>query len=184
MPGLLNPRFSNYMFKFPPDFFYPEVIQKYNIYLNAIRTPFRTLSDYMTHCVQNFSWPAISAEKTEQIFKDIHKVYKPGWPAVRFIPHEMNITFKATDGFLSYFIMQDQLQRYLELGPKDEMFLPNFVLRILDYHGLQTMSMLFEDIVFLTLSEFELSFTRNEFEFQTFTAGFSYKRLNIQKELQ
>ena len=38
MAGLLNPKFSNYMFRFPPDFFYPEVEEKYDTYLKSIIT--------------------------------------------------------------------------------------------------------------------------------------------------
>lgn len=185
MANILNSRFSQFYFKFPLNWFYPDIKTKYESFFTNKNTTiiYKDVERYMSFCVQSISWPAVSAEIVEQTFQSFSRSYKSGFDAMRAFAREFDITFKLTEGFLSYFIMQDQFIRYWDMSAKEpDVFLPDLSLRVLNHDGYQVMSMYFRDVVFSGLSDLQLSFASNVPEFQTFTCNFKYKALEFVKD--
>ena len=180
---LLNSKFSNFDFRFPKGFFFPEIEERYDIFFKRQPIPYTNLTDYVNYTVQSVSWPAVTTDTTEQLFKDAIKTYKGGFEAPRYFDRTFDVTFRTTEGYLNYWIMHDQFFKYWEWGPEHEMFLPDFNLKILDHSGYLVMTMIFKDVVFSGLSELELSYANNVPEYKSFNATFKFKIIDLKKEL-
>lgn len=181
---LLSSKFSNFVCNFRKDFFYPEIVAMYDPYFKRTNIPYTNLIDFMNFTIQSVSWPAINIEVVTQDKKDIQVTYKSGFDLTRQTEKNLTITFRTTEGFLNYFVMRSQLEMYFAKGKeaKNNIFLPDMQLKMLDHYGYLVLVMNMKDIVFMGLSELELSQASNVPEYRTFTADFKYSRLTIKKE--
>lgn len=82
--------------------------------------------------------------------------------------------------------MLDQFLQYRSIGEKtvggqsnNKLFLPDFYIQILESYGYLSLMFKFTDIVLSGISELALSFASNVPEFQTFSATFKYKIVEI-----
>lgn len=179
---LLNSKYSNFLFTFPIDFFPKEIKEKYKIVFNRNNVIFTNLENYVNYTIQSVSWPAITLETVQQEFQNVIKTYKGGREAERYIDRSIEVTFKTTDSYLNYFIMQDTLFHYWKLGETNKMFLPDLTLQVLDHYGYRIVTLLLRDTVFSGLSALELSYSSNIPEFRTFTASFNFKIIDYVTE--
>lgn len=181
---LLNSKFSNYIFNFPKNWFYPEIVETYEPYFKRTVMPFKNLTDYMNFTVQSISWPAIAIETVTQDIKDLQKTYKNGWDLTRQTDKNLTVTFRTTEGFLNYFVMKSQLEMYYAKGStaKNDVFLPDLNLMMLDHRGHLVIMQNMKEVVFSGLSELELSQAANVPEYRTFSADFKFNRLTFKKE--
>lgn len=179
---LLNSKFSNFLFTFPVDFFPKEITEKYSEVFNRSNVIFSKLTDYMNYTIQAVSWPAINLETVQQEYETTTKTYKGGKNAERYVDRTIDVTFKTTDSYLNYFVMQDTLFHYWKLGVTDELFLPDLSLQILDHYGNRTLTMILRDTVLSGLSALELSYASNLPEFKTFNTTFNFRKIDYKTE--
>lgn len=179
---LLNSKFSNFLFTFPIDFFPKEIEDKYKEVFNRNNVVFTKLIDYVNYTIQAVSWPSINLETVEQEFDNKTRTYKSGKNAERYIERTIDVTFKTTDSYLNYFIMQDTLLHYWKLGETDKIFLPDLSLQVLDHYGHRTLTMILRDTVFSGLSALELSYSNNVPEFRTFNSTFKFTVIDYKTE--
>jgi len=181
---LLNSKFSNFVLNFPKGWFYPEVVEMYEPYFKRTVIPYTNLTDYINFTIQSVSWPAITLETVSQDRKDLTATYKSGWDLTRSTAKNLTITFRTTEGFLNYFIMRSQLEMYFAKGKdaKNDIFLPDLNLLMLDHYGFLILVQRMKFVVFSGLSELELSQAANVPEYKTFTADFNYSALTFTKE--
>jgi len=78
--------------------------------------------------------------------------------------------------------MFDMFMEYYNLD-NTQPFLPDVNLTFLDHTGFELMTVNYNEIIFTNLSELELNYSSNVAEFKTFTAGFKYNFIDIQKRL-
>lgn len=182
--GLLNSRFSNFYMNFPKGWFYPEIAEMYDSYFRRTPIPYTNLTDYINFTIQSVSWPALLIETVTQDKKDMQVTYKSGWDLQRQTEKNLTITFRTTEGFLNYFVMRSQLEMYYDKGKeaKNDIFLPDLNLIMLDHYGYLMLIQKMKYIVFMGLSELELSQSANVPEYRTFTADFKYSGLSFVRE--
>ena len=181
--ALLNSKFSNFRLNFPKNWFYPEIIETYDQYFRKSMIPYTNLTDYINFTIQSVSWPALAIETVTQTKKDAEITYKSGWDLNRQTEKNLTITFRTTEGFLNYFVMRSQLEMYYEQGKtaKNNVFVPDLNLMMLDHYGYLILTQKMKYVVYMGLSELELSQSANVPEYRTFTADFKYSELSFIK---
>lgn len=176
---LLNPKSSNYYFKFPKGFFSDNIIKKYEGYVKKQQIPFDDISQYINFTIQSISFPSLNIDNVEQT-RNLGKkiVYKSGTPVQDLFSHEFTINFRMVDGFINYFIMLDTVLEFINFA-NPEVFKDNLPLRILDNEGNVVTSIIFKEVIFTSFSELELNYASNNPIFTTFSLGFRCNYIDI-----
>lgn len=181
---ILNARQNLFDFRFPRGFFFPEIEDRYKAYIRALPLPFDNVSDYMNHCIQSFRLPTISTQPdAEQTLSARNTKWRGRHPLHLYTNQEFQVTFKLTEGYISYMIMFDQMRTFYEFSNEIE-FLPSCKLRMLDYGGRAYMSIKFEQVLLTGLTSVDLSYTSAIPQLMSFTCDFKFNIFEIQKELQ
>lgn len=126
--------------------------------------------------------PSLSIDTVEQISSTDPYVSKGGKRFETYIDHSFNITFKTYEGYINYWIMFDLFREYYAFDNK-QAFLPDINITFLDHIGFELLNINFNEIIFTSLSELELNYSSNTAEFRSFTAGFKYNFISVQKRL-
>lgn len=179
---ILNSRNSNFIFGFPKGFFYSEIDEKYKEHFNRSHQPYKNVTDYMNFTIQSSTWPSVSLETVEQSFRNTTQNFKGGYEAERQRNHEFSMTFRTTEGYLNYFIMEDQINLYWEYNnyqnKKDnKIYMPDMNLYLLDDTGHLITTRVYKNIVISGISDLDLSYNSNMAEFNTFTVDFKSTRI-------
>jgi hypothetical protein len=171
---ILNSKYNDFIFKFPPNFFTKEIVDKYDPFIKRLKMPYNNLVDYINFTVQSVSWPSISTETVEQFSDHGVRYFPGGWNLQMYTSKELIVTFKTTESYINYFIMYDLLEYYWQKNKNKESIshLPSLHLMLLDRYGYLLVTFQYDYIVFSGLSELELSYASNVPEFRTFTASF------------
>ena len=104
---ILNSRNNNFIVRFQKNFFYPELVAKYETYIKRLPIPYENLQDYMTAGIQAISFPSLTAETVEQtLYEDPIKA-KGGLRPIYWLDRNFTITFKSYEGYINYWVMFD-----------------------------------------------------------------------------
>lgn len=180
---LLNSRYNNFSFQFPPNWFPQIVIDRYTPFFRRLAIPFTTLNNFMSYTVQSISWPSIDGQTVEQTVAKEIRVYPSGKDSIWQMSRDVTITFRTIEGYLNYFVMFDTWEQYWN-GEMNMPSMPDFILRILDNYGYQVIALQWHNPVYKGLSELELSAASNVPEFRTFSANFSASWVETKREFQ
>ena len=176
---LLNSRYNNFVFAFPKGFIPADVEKRYDIFLRNFPTPYENLTDFLNSTVQSV------LEIVEQNPHGKHQLFRTGADFQRQMNTELTVTFRTTEGFINYYILQDILEQYWLKYIKDSaVFVPDLYTYLLDDYGYLIMTMQYTNVVYSGLSELELSYASNVPEFRTFTATFNCAKVSIKRLLQ
>lgn len=155
---------------------------KYNFYLKRLPTPFDSVEDYLNHTIQSVSFPQVSADETEQILDKRPQYYRNSFDLERIITKEFTVNFKTADGFLNYWVLFEQFQKYLhEQNTKD--YFPDMNLTFLDRDGYELVTVTFNQPLIKSIDQLEMSYASNAFEFRTFGLTFKYNLFEINVKL-
>jgi len=180
--GILNSRSSNFIFNFPKDWFYPEIQEKWTPYYKKQPLPYETAADFINVTVQSISFPGFNMEEVSQQKKGGKRIdFKSAKNVNDLYGNEVTINFAHVDGFFNYWMLQDNINLFLNFDQTD-LYLPDFTIRILDNEGFIMTSIFMKEILFKSFSELELSYTNNSFDFKSFSVTFSYNNLEIKLE--
>lgn len=180
---ILNSKNSNFIVRFNRGFIYPDIAKRYETYLKRLPIPYESVQDYLTASVQAVTFPALAVEPVEQtLYEDPH-TSKGGRRFETYLDRTFTITFKTYEGYINYWIMFDLFRAYYDLDNKQE-YLTDINLTFLDHTGFEFITIDFNQIVLTDISELELNYSSNTADFKTFTAGFKYNYIHIQKRLQ
>ncbi len=179
---LLNSRQQNFYFRFPKGFFYPDVKQKYEFYLNKIPVLFDNIEDYINHSIQSVKINGFEFENSEQWLNEDRIRWKSGLRVGNQIEKSFTVTFKLLEGYLNYWIFYDQILNYWDLDNKDE-FLKDVSLVFLDNFGYGLLEFKFRKIIINSISELNLThsiYSGNLPDLSTFDVTFVYNYFEIE----
>lgn len=178
---LLNSRQNGFIFHFPPDYFAPEVKEKYKKYYQSLILPYDTINDFMSSTVQSIDFPGWQMDPVVQtrIFGKKQE-YKNATQVVDLFTREFSITFKLTDAYLNYFIFLENSLKYLDFSNREQPTFSPMRLSLLDNEGYLVSSIIFNRPVLKSQDGFKLSYSSATPDFRTFTAKFAYFDFDIE----
>jgi len=165
---------------FPPNFFYPSVIKKWEPVVQRLKLPYETIEDFFNSAIQSVTLPGINLEVLTQQQSQFKIGYKDGKELEPIYEKNLDITFKLSEGFITYWIIFDQIQEFLKYKEND-VFWPSLYLSFLNMQGFELVSYEFKKLVPTKLSNVEISYSTTAAEFNTFVLGIRYNRFNIKK---
>ena len=180
---ILNNKQNAFTIYFPPDFFYPKVEKRWLPVINKLKLPYETIEDFFNSTIQSISLPNVSLSTPKQQQSQFPIYYRGGKELEPSYEKSLDVTFKLTEGFISYWILFDQIEEYL-LYKEDPVFWPNMFLSFLDLNGIELVVFEFEQLIPVSLSQVELSYAQTAAEFNTFSLSLKYNRFNIKRRAE
>ena len=177
-----NAKNNNFFITFPKQFFYEEIIEKYNFYIQRLPNPYQNIPDFINSSIQGVSFPSVEMGTVDQTLMDDPVKWKDGFNFETNLNKTFTITFKLFEGYINYWIMFDQLRKFYHLDTKNEFF-PPMTLSFLDNTGFELIAFKFDKIIMTSISSLDLSYAENIPEFQTFSIDFHYNYFSVENRL-
>ncbi len=175
---ILNSLNNQFVVSFSPNFFYPEIIEKWTPVVQRMKLPYLNLEDFINASIQSITFPQINLSAIEQPQKHLQIAYRQPKDIESTIDKNINITMKLSEGFVSYWILFEQIEyfhKYQETLP----FWPPMYLSFLDHKGFELVVFSYEKIIPTSLSSLEISYAITAADFKTFQFGIRYNRYKI-----
>ncbi len=181
---ILNARQNGFIFNFPKGFLYEEVVEKYGGYVKRMPIPYDTVTDFVNSTIQSINFPTLRGiDSVEQVRPGgFRQTYKSATTLQNLIQREFSVTFKLGEGFINYWIMYDQIVKFLDFQNPEQYF-PEFRLMLLDNDGIIMASVVLQQILVTSLSEIQLNYSSSTPQFQTFSVGFRCNYVNLKLEI-
>jgi len=180
---ILNAKQNMFSIWFPPDFFYPEVVEKWEPIVKRLKLPYQTIEDFFNSSIQSITMPSMDLGIVHQQQRQFDIGYKGGKELEPIFDKNIDVTFKLSEGFITYWIIFDQIEKFLEYD-EGNVFWPGMYVSFLDLHGLELVSFEFNKIVPTKLSQFDVSYATTAAEFNTFSLGLRYNRFRIKNRVK
>jgi len=180
--SILNAKLNQFAVWFPKDFLYPEIRERWSPVVKRLKLQYQTLEDYINATVQSVTFPEISLMPVTQQQSQFDIKYRGGKELEPILDKNLIVTFKLTEGFITYWMLFDQIdmfQTYAETEP----FWPSMFVSFIDHHGFELMAFEFQKIIPLGMSQFNVSYATVAAEFNTFTLTLRYNRYKITRRL-
>lgn len=144
--------------------------------------PYESVVDYINSTIKEITFPGASYEFKEQHLKYGKIVsWKDSKNVLDTFTNELDITFRSVDSHLNYFILLQVLTEFYLNVPKHQV--PGLYLHILDKDGALIYTIIFEEVLFKSISEIRLAYQNYDVAEKTFTVSFRYNFLNVDWEL-
>jgi hypothetical protein len=180
---ILNSLNNMFVVQFPKNLFYPEIRTKWEPVVKRLKLPYETLEDFINASVQSITFPSVELPIVEQTQQQYKIAYRGGKELEAVLDKNLTVTFKLTEGFISYWIMFEQLEKFVLYGDSVPFWPPMYV-SFLDHHGFELVAFTFTKLVPTNLSQFEISYSQTAAEFNTFTMNLRYNRYTVKRRIE
>ena len=170
---------QNFTIWWGPNFFYPEVNERWLPVIRRQLFPYLSMSDYMLAQIQSFSLPSINMKSVTQQGGRYVINKRSSNSLDEAMEKTMTITFKLTEGYTSYFIMRQQLDLYYQIIKTKPLYMSPINVELLDDSGHAILTYEQEQITPTSMSELNLSYAAKLGSYNTFTVECSYNYFNI-----
>jgi len=170
---------QNFTIWWGPNFFYPEVNERWLPVIRRQLFPYLSVSDYMLAQIQSFSLPSINMKSVTQQGGRYVLSKRSSNSLDEAMEKTMTITFKLTEGYTSYFIMRQQLDLYYQIIKTKPLYMSPMNVELLDDSGHAILTYEQEQITPTSMSELNLSYAAKLGSYNTFTVECSYNYFNI-----
>lgn len=179
----INAQNNQFIFQLPVDFIEPELYTKFQKVLDNNHMPYDNVLDYVNATIKEVIFPNMSFDAKKMTYwKGKNIEWKETGNVFDKFQNELDITFKAVDSYMNYFILVEILIEYYLNNPKQ--YIPYFSLQILDKQGDLIYTTLFKDIILKSVSEVRMSYQQQDASEKTFSITFRYNWLDIIWELK
>jgi hypothetical protein len=189
---VLNNKPQMFTFYFPSNFWYQEVQDTWNPIINRMKLPYEDVEDFMNQQVQQVTFPSMNFQLATQQRGQYDYGYRSGKELEALMDKTLKITFKLTESYLSYWILWDQMDRYLHYhypgsdiefkrGQREvkPLFMEPLKLGFLNDAGIQMFEFTFYEITPTSTSEINLSYAATVASYNTFTWSLRYNRFEL-----
>jgi len=179
----LSAQNNQFIFQLPVDFINPELYSKFQEVLDNNHMAYDNVLDYINSTIKEIVFPSLSFDAKKMTYwkgKEIE--WKETGNVFDKFQNELDITFRAVDSHMNYFILMEILMEYYLNNRKQ--YIPYFAIQILDKHGNLIYTIIFKDIIMKSLSEVRLSYQSQDASEKTFSITFRYNWLDILWELK
>jgi hypothetical protein len=180
---ILNSLNNQFVLRFPKNFFYPEIHAKWEPVIKRLKLPYENLEDFMNASVQSLNFPAIDLPISEQPQGQFRIAYRPGKELEPLFDKNLTLTFKLSEGFITYWILFEQIELFIQLYDVKKPFWDPMYVSFLDHHGFELVAFSFEKIIPTAMSQFNISYATTAAEFNTFTLNLRYNRFKIKRRI-
>lgn len=181
----LSARRNQFKFEFPKTFIPQEIGDKYRKYFNRI--PGGTIKDvagYFNYGIQSLNLPGPSFDPTVQNdFPGKSRAYRSSLPTQELYDKTLNVTFKAFDGYINYWLALELFEYYYNLDGKSPHLPEGIGVQMMDGEGNILATAKLKEMIMTGISELDLNFSSNTVEFETFTISFRYNIFSIDLNL-
>jgi hypothetical protein len=180
---ILNAQNNQFIFQFPIDFINSELYEKFQKVLDNNHVPYDNVLDYLNSTIKDVVFPNLSFDSVKMTYWKSKSIeWKEAGNVFDKFQSELDITFRAVDSYINYFILIEILIEYYLNN--NNPYIPYFALQILDKHGNLIYTVLFKDIIMKSMSEARLSYYQQDASEKTFTMTFKYNWIDIIWELK
>jgi hypothetical protein len=177
-----NPRIDLFTVIFPDSFFISELTEKYNSLLSQKPYILDSIEDILRESIQSFESPRFGFSVIEQMTKDPagagYNINQTPMQSMQTLAEKtFSISFRHSDGFLTYFLMMEHFFKRYEMGPGTKETRKPFgtiILETLLPNGLKVSRIKFRDCKLTTIPSLELSYSSPSRDFSTFECEFAY----------
>jgi hypothetical protein len=180
---ILNALHNQYIVRFPKSFFYPEIHEKWTPVVKRLKLPYETIEDFINSAIQNINFPAIDLPMVEQGQQQFKIAYRAGKELEQLFDKNLSITFKMSEGFITYWILFEQIELFMNYYNVKVPFWDPLYISFLDHHGFELIAFSFNKIIPTNLSQFDISYATTATEFNTFSLNLRYNRFKIQRRI-
>jgi len=193
MSGILNSRSDLFRVELPKIFIPDNIKKKYSPYIHRLPTIISDAGDLVNASIQSVTVPAVSYDPVTQSRSSINPNPKGGHRGATrtfrsaksensLVDKTFTITFKLYDGFVNYWILQEAFYYYYN-SMNTNTYTFDVPVRILDSEGNMMYSIIYSEVLFTGLSEFQISYSDNIQQFKTFDCTFTYNQFLIKFEI-
>lgn len=177
----LTGRNNQFRFEFPRPFIPKEIADKYRPFINKIPgSMIKEPIDLFNYTIQSINLPGPSYDPVSQIdYPGLTRNFKASQPFQQNYDKTLNVTCKAIDGYVNYWMTVEIFNYYYSLGGNENLYLPPLNIQMLDAEGNNIVLVQLDQVVFNSIGSLDLNFSSNTIEFQTFELGFTYNILDI-----
>jgi len=180
---ILNALNNQFLIKFPKSFFYPEIHNRWGPIVRRLKLPYENLEEFMNSSIQSLSFPAIDLNPAEQVQQHFQIAYRQGKELEPLFDKNLTLTFKLSEGFITYWIIFEQIELFTKIYEVKKPFWDPMYISFLDHHGFELIAFSFEKIVPRGMSQFDIAYSTTAAEFNTFTLGLRYNRFKIKRRI-
>jgi len=157
-------------------------MKKWTPIIKRMKLPYLSVEDFINASLQSISFPEMSLNNTEQMVKHLPVPHRQAKDIESTINKDLRLTFKLAEGFISYWILYEQIEEFHKYKYNIP-FWPPMYLSFLDHYGFELVVFSFEKIIPTALSSLELSYSTTLADFKTFELGLKYTRYKIKRRV-
>jgi hypothetical protein len=166
----------------PKTFFYPEIIERWTPIVKRLKLQYESLEDFVNASIQSVTFPEMNLPTVHQQQAQYPIDWRGGKELEPVLDKTITITFKMIEGFITYWILWEQIETYLQYKDSNPWW-PSAYVSFLDHHGFELVVFEFEKITPLGLSQFDVSYSQVTAEFSSFRLSMRYNRFNIVRRI-
>jgi len=183
--SVLNNKPQMFVIQFPSNFWYEEVVSTWEPMVKRMKLPYNTVDDFMNQQIQQVTFPSTNLEIATQRRGQYEIAYPTGKELEHEIGKNLNITFKLTESYLSYWIVWHQVDLYLHYAGdglkrnKEPLYMEPIFLSFLTDAGLEMVKFKFEQIIPTNIAELNLSYAATVASYNTFNWSLRYNYFDV-----
>jgi len=169
---------NQFLFDLPSDFIEPRLEDKFKKAFDKNFIPYDSVMSYINSTIKEIIIPSVQFESSEQIIKRGKSIlWKDAKSVFDTFTRELDITFRAVDSWMNYFMLVEILTEFLLNN--DKQYIPYFLVHILDKDGDTIYTIVYKEVLLKSISENRLSYNVMDFSEKTFTVTFTYNFIDI-----
>ena len=176
---ILNSLAQQFVIYFDPNTIYPEVEKVWMPIIRKNAFPFLTMEDFVGSCIQSINFPGFSANNVIQNLGHYRINKRTGFEMDAAMEKNIQITFKLTESYISYFVLRQQYDLYLKYYNVQDLYWGPIKMALLDDAGFESIIYSFNQITPTNISEISLSYAARVSQYNTFTMSFAYNYFDI-----